>query len=141
ASVAPARTMPGLARPPSTSCSASTTSVLPAPVSPVSTVMPGANSSVRSSITPRSRTCRSVSTADSLVPLGQESEAQDAAEGLRLVAHHTHRTLGHGAGDGGAGLQPPDLQPVDDEDAGPVGHDLDGDLLVLGQHEAAVQRE
>ena len=62
ASVAPARTMPVLARPPSTSWSASTTRVLPAPVSPVSAVMPGPKSRVRSSITPRSRTCRSVST-------------------------------------------------------------------------------
>ena len=62
ASAAPARTMPTLARPPSTSWSASTTSVLPAPVSPVSAVMPGPKVSVRSSMTPRSRTRRSVST-------------------------------------------------------------------------------
>src|SRR5580693_8345178 len=148
ASVAPARTMPGLALPPSTSCSASTTSVLPAPVSPVSTVMPGPKTSVRSSITPRSRTCRSVSTGQplvgrslvgrspvgrSLVSFGQEPEAQNAPERLGLVAHDAHRALGHGARDGGARLQPPDLLPVNDENAGPVGHDLDGDLLVLGQ--------
>ena len=31
----------------------------------------------------------------SLVPLGQQPEAQDATEGLRLVAHDAHRTLGH----------------------------------------------
>ena len=59
--LAPARTMVGSARPPSTSCSASTTSVLPAPVSPVSTVIPGRTSSDRSSMTPRSRTRSSVS--------------------------------------------------------------------------------
>ena len=39
------------------------------------------------------------------------------------------------------GCQPPDLRPVDDEHAGAVGRDLDADLLRLGQHEAAVERE
>ena len=43
ASSAPARTTDGSARPPSSSPSASTSRVLPAPVSPVSAVMPGRN--------------------------------------------------------------------------------------------------
>ena len=61
ASVAPARTRVGLARPPSTNWSASTTRVLPAPVSPVSAVIPSSKVKLRSSMTPRSRTLSSVS--------------------------------------------------------------------------------
>ena len=61
ASVGPGRTRTGSARPPSSSSMASTTSVLPAPVSPVRAVMPGPRTRVRSAITPRSRTRSSAS--------------------------------------------------------------------------------
>ena len=49
---APVRTAPASARPPSSSPSAVTTMVLPAPVSPVITVRPGPSSSADASITP-----------------------------------------------------------------------------------------
>ena len=65
ASVAPWRTIDGSARPPISSSIASTTSVLPAPVSPVTAVMPGPSTSESSAMTPRSVTASSVSTASS----------------------------------------------------------------------------
>ncbi len=52
ASAAPGRTNMASARPPVSNSTASTTSVLPAPVSPVSAVIPGPNTRLRSSITP-----------------------------------------------------------------------------------------
>ena len=55
AAAAPARTTPGSAREPSSSPSAVTTMVLPAPVSPVRTLRPGCSGSVASAMTPRSR--------------------------------------------------------------------------------------
>jgi hypothetical protein len=39
------------------------------------------------------------------------------------------------------GWSRPIVLPVDDEDAAPIGRDLNRDLLVLGQDQAAVQRE
>ena len=125
--------MPGLARPPSTSCSASTTRVLPAPVSPVSAVMPGPKISVRSSITPRSRTCRSVNTAGSRRPGRRAAGSAGCRRRSGARCAPPHGAFGHRAGDSGPRLEPSDLQAVDDEDARPVGRDLNGDLLVLGR--------
>ena len=61
----------GSARPPSSRLRASTSRVLPAPVSPVSAVMPGPRATVTSSMTPRLRTRSSTSVAHLLVPTGR----------------------------------------------------------------------
>src|SRR5438105_10589378 len=61
---APWRTASAPARPPASSCSASTTIDLPAPVSPVSTVSPGRNSSSTESMRAKSRICRWLSMAE-----------------------------------------------------------------------------
>ena len=58
---APWRTTSAPARPPASSCSASTRIDLPAPVSPVSTVSPGRSSSSTASMMAKSRICRCVS--------------------------------------------------------------------------------
>ena len=81
ASVAPGRTRLGSARPPTSSSSASTSSVLPAPVSPVSAVIPGPRSRVTDSMTPRSRTRSSTSIGDGASAVGQvEPGPQDGVE-------------------------------------------------------------
>ena len=87
--------MPGLARPPRTSCSASTTSVLPAPVSPVSAVMPGPEDErqvLDHAEVAHVQVGQHGGALDALLAaVGQQPEAQDAAEGLGLVAHDPHR--------------------------------------------------
>ena len=65
---APVRTMPLSARPPSSSPSAVTTIVLPAPVSPVITVSPGPSLSVEDSMTPSCPIRISSSISARLVP-------------------------------------------------------------------------
>src|SRR5216684_4790531 len=63
ASSAPVRTASACARPPSTRCSASTRMLLPAPVSPVSTLNPGAKCASSSSMMAKARTRSSSSMA------------------------------------------------------------------------------
>ena len=65
---APGRTRPASARPPNSRLSPCTTIVLPAPVSPVTTVSPGASSSTASSMTPRPRMRISSSTSATVRP-------------------------------------------------------------------------
>ena len=78
---APWRTIAGSARPPISSSMASTTSVLPAPVSPVTAVIPGRSTRVSSSMTPRSRTASSSSISDLASPVAQaELGLEDAVE-------------------------------------------------------------
>ena len=112
ASSAPARTTAGSARPPSRRLRAWINRVLPAPVSPVSAVMPGPGRTVTSSITPRLRTRSSTSMCATPVPLpvgetelGPEDGVEVApAEGdqpSRLLAFATvddrpRVELGHG---------------------------------------------
>src|SRR5262245_58063191 len=81
-SSAPCRTMPLSARPPTSSSIASTRSVLPAPVSPVSAVIPGPRTSTSSSITPRLRTASSVSTGQTAASAVVQAELrlEDAVE-------------------------------------------------------------
>ena len=71
----PARTRSGRARPPRTSDKASTTIDLPAPVSPVTTLKPGASSSTRRSMRTTLRTVSWASTArQRATPLGGASK-------------------------------------------------------------------
>ena len=93
----PARTMPGMARPPSANCRASTTRVLPAPVSPVehSHAGPEAQGQVLDHPEVAHVQVGQHGHGSGGVPVGQEPEAEDAAEGLRLVAHDPHRALRH----------------------------------------------
>ncbi len=79
ASVAPGRTMPDSARPPTSSSMAVTTRVLPAPVSPVTAVIPGPSTSDSSAITPRSRTRSSLSTRRRPSVSGQRSARPNLA--------------------------------------------------------------
>src|SRR5262245_30479902 len=79
---APARITSAPPRPPHKSCSASTTMDLPAPVSPVSTVSPGRNSSSIESMIAKSRICRWVS----IVALSPRKIAATAAAPLELGA-------------------------------------------------------
>src|SRR3954468_12141423 len=66
ASAAPGRTIPGRARPPSSRSSACASTVFPAPVSPVSTLSPGASRSSARSISRRFSTRSSKSTGEGL---------------------------------------------------------------------------
>src|SRR3954468_16425216 len=66
ASAAPGRTIPARALPPSSRSSACASTVFPAPVSPVSTLSPGASRSSARSISRRSSTRSSKSTGDGL---------------------------------------------------------------------------
>ncbi len=117
--LAPGRTRTGSARPPTSSSRASTSSVLPAPVSPVRAVMPGPSSSVTASMTPRSRTRSSTS-------IGGDGSAQRSARWNRdrRMAWKSRSPKRDQAGVHGPsrhttaspGYEGATLMPVDDED-------------------------
>ena len=74
------------ARSPASSPMAPTSIVLPAPVSPVRAVIPGSSRSVTSSITPRSLTASSASTAARPVGCGDRERVGGRFEGMRSAA-------------------------------------------------------
>src|SRR3954469_19799576 len=115
ASSAPGRTRSDSARPPINSSMASTTSVLPAPVSPVSAVMPASRTRVRSAITPRSRTRSSVSMAAPSSFRQTELSHHDVME-LPRGERDEDGVMATGDDlDGGARLQGGDGLAVDDQ--------------------------
>ena len=97
--LSPSRTVPTSDRPPRSSPSPVTTMVLPAPVSPVTTVRPGPSSRTASAITPRPRRRISRSTTTLLPP----PPGHDA-EQTRRQARHRARPVPAGAT---AGPRPP----------------------------------
>src|SRR6476469_6132518 len=125
---APARTAPVSARPPSRSPSAVTTMVLPAPVSPVTTVRPGPSSRVEDSMTPS----EPIRISSSIVSLGQSTTPLAGAP----PALDGQAELGHQAVGEGCLVQPdqPDRAvPTAYLDPGP-GWQVDGPAAVAPQH-------
>ena len=79
-SSAPGRTIPASARCPTSRLMASTTMVLPAPVSPVSAVRPSFNTMVACSITPRFSMCSSTSTPTPTARISNAESGETSAE-------------------------------------------------------------
>src|ERR1700733_104464 len=100
----PARTTSAPARLPHSSYSASTMIDLPAPVSPVSTVSPGLNSSSTASIIAKSRICRWRSTASALVRQSADTPMQLGAQQPEVVV--ARRMQQRNRAPGGGDLEP-----------------------------------
>src|SRR5438270_5117680 len=138
ASSAPRRTSTPSARPPTSSSMASTTRVFPAPVSPVSAVIPGPSTRRRSSMTPRSRTASSVSIG--VLPVREtELGLHDFEEVAPLEGDEAGGVGGRCAGDCVAPPHRPQLAAVYGQDRRPVVDELDANGLRLVEHEAPVE--
>src|SRR6266508_5681384 len=98
ASAAPDRTIIGSARPPTTRSSASTSIVLPAPVSPVMAVRPPPSTRSMRRITPRSSMWSSESTVGIYLTIGQaELGLEDLVVPVGAEAHEAGRLVGGAA--------------------------------------------
>src|SRR4051812_22121621 len=118
---------------------ASTSSVLPAPVSPVSAVIPGGTTRRRSSTPPRPRPANSVSIAPALAIGEAELGLDDVEEVAALEADEARRVRRRRADDGVAAVHRPQLAPVDGQHRRSVVDELDADALRVVEDEAAVE--
>src|SRR4249920_545609 len=132
ASEAPVRTTAGSARPPTSRLIASTSIVLPAPVSPVNAVKPGCSTRSSASITPIDSMCNSWSISAIRQP---ELGFQDLVEATLAEANETGDRLRGTHDDRIAIGEACRRLPVDRQRRNPVAADLDLDLFVGVEHQ------